>query len=118
MRLLTLKNCLLARRKKRMLEMHSRIAKLSYFLLLIACFNLKAEGFSQTVTLTLKNVPLKTVFDEIEKQTSFNFIYTKDLLKEAKPVTIQVTNERLEKVLSACFQDQPITYTITDQYII
>src|SRR5260370_34469931 len=92
--------------------------KLFIFLVAATCFQASAKRYSQTIALSLKNANIKSVFDEIEKQATVNFIYTTDLLQKAKPITINVSNEKLEKVLELCFQGQPITYTVSDQFII
>ncbi|MES2775172.1 MAG: SusC/RagA family TonB-linked outer membrane protein [Bacteroidota bacterium] len=89
----------------------------SGFLLLLFCLLMAKQGLSQGVTLSLKNVTLEKVFDEIKKQTAYSFVYSKTVLAKAKPVDVNVTNASIDRVLSICFKDQSLTYSITDKYI-
>lgn len=73
---------------------------------------------SQTVTLTVKDAPLETVFSEIQKQTGYNFIYTKEDLSGSHPVTLDVKDALLEQVLVNCFKEQPLRYTILDNQVV
>ncbi len=95
-----------------------RIMKLTAFLLLIICLHASAKTFSQEITLSLKNVNLETVFKEVQKQTTYRFVYTNEQLENAIKVTIQVKNETLGTVLGLCFKNQPLTYTIEEKNII
>lgn len=95
-----------------------RVVKLIVGLSFCAVLTASAEASSQTVTLSVKNVSLKKVFTEIEKQTKYSFIYRDDILQNTKPISINVNNAELEKVLTLCFQDQPVTFNIVDSYII
>lgn len=92
--------------------------KLIAFLMLAACLQLSAAGFSQTITLSEKNAPLEKVFTEIKKQTGYDFFYETKLLRQAGTVDIHVTNAGLEEVLTIVFKDKPITYTIVEKTIL
>jgi len=95
-----------------------RIMKLTAIILLAACLQVCAKGYSQTVTLSLKDAPLEKVFSAIEKQTGYYFTYTLELLQGTKPVNLDVKNASLQDVLAICLKDQPITYQIIDKAII
>lgn len=77
-----------------------------------------AAGFAQKISLSKSNAALKTVFREIKSQSGYNFLYTDNLLKNANPVTINVENTGLEKVLADIFKDQPLSYEIESKTII
>lgn len=77
-----------------------------------------AREQEQPITITLKNASLESVFTEIRKQTGINFIYTKDLLQRAAKVSIEVRNESLQKVMELVMKDQPLTYTLLDEYVV
>ncbi len=94
------------------------VMKLTAILVFVACLQVSAKGFGQTITLSLKDVPLEKVFKEIKKQAGYNFIYSKQQLENTKAIDIHVTNEKVEDVLALCFKDQPITYTIEDNYVV
>jgi len=77
-----------------------------------------ASGFSQTITISEKQVPLEKVFSEIRKQTAFSFAYTKSALAMSKPVSIDVHNASIEEVMSICLRGQGLSYRIIDNTII
>ena len=75
-------------------------------------------GYSQTVTMTVKNESLEKVFLEIQKQTGYGFAYKTEILKKGKAVDIDVKQASLEDVLAICMKDQPLSYTIVDRVIV
>jgi TonB-linked SusC/RagA family outer membrane protein len=89
--------------------------KLVGFFMLIACLHAGAKGFSQTVTLAGKDLPLRQVFDRIEDQTGYGIFIDKATLAESKPVTINFKDATIELVMKACLKEQPfpLTFTIT-----
>lgn len=94
------------------------IMKLTAILVLALCFQVRATGYSQTVTLSLENTPLQKVFAEITRQTGYQFIYTDSVLKAAPPVNVVVVEVDLKLALEACFKSLPLTYQINDKYIV
>jgi len=95
-----------------------RVMKLITFFLLAACITASANGYSQKVTLSEKDVPLEKVFKEIKKQTGFVFFYDEAWLQEAKKVSINVVNSPLEEVLNLCFKDQSLTFSIVGTTVV
>lgn len=92
--------------------------KLTAVLLIAICLQVSANGFSQTVTLREKNIPLTKVIEEIRRQTGYQFLYADETLRSATPISISVRKEPLEKVLALCFRDQSLSYTISENTII
>lgn len=88
-------------------------------ILLIATFvKTEAGGFAQTIDLSVDHAPLESVFKTIRKQTGFRFVYTKEEIRTANPVSIHVKSAALNQVLELCFREQPLAYVIEDGYII
>ena len=87
--------------------------RLSVILLTIAFLQVSASGNSQTVNFSGKNVPFKQVFKVIEQQTGYVFFYDVALIRQAKPVTIQLKDAALEGALNTIFKDQPLTLQTT-----
>src|SRR5471030_2290625 len=88
-------------------------------LLLTAVFFLLSEAaFSQKVTLSEKNAPLKEVFEKISSQTGFDFLVSTENLKLAKPVTVDVQNEELKRVLEKIFAGQPLDFVIQEKMVV
>lgn len=94
------------------------IMRLTATFLLIATLHVSAAGFSQTVTISQKNARLEDIFNILQRQTGYNFMFNSHMLAKAKRVTIQVRNATVEEVLPLCFKDQPFSYIIQDNTII
>src|SRR6266536_2457081 len=85
-----------------------RIMKLAAFLLFAAAMHVSAKGLTQDkITLSLKNAPLEKVFDAIETQSGFVFIYKNETVKDKK-VSIQVTNVSLAAASDECLRGQAL----------
>jgi len=93
--------------------------KLAAFFMLVGCLHAGAKGFSQTITLTGRNLPLRQVFDRIEDQTGFGILIDRQTLAASRPVTINVKDATIEQVMRTCLKDQPfpLTFTITGHTI-
>jgi hypothetical protein len=95
-----------------------RIMKLLAIMLLTACIQVSAKGYSQLITVSGKNVSLEKVFKKIERQSDYVFFYDEDGLQQAKLVSLSVKNASLTEVLEQCFRDQPIHYNIVGKTIV
>ncbi|MGX5817651.1 TonB-dependent receptor [Chitinophaga lutea] len=84
--------------------------KLTAFVLLAACLHVSAAGYSQVVSLSMKNAPLRSVFAEIISQTGISIIYNENALRQTSPVSIQVKNMQVKDVLDICLKGQPVMY--------
>lgn len=87
-------------------------------MLCMACLQLKASTYAQTITLHTKNTSLEQIFQVIERQSGFVVLYNYDELKRARPVTISADNMEMTKLLDKLFAEQPFTYTIEDKTIL
>ena len=92
--------------------------KLTTALILFACLELSASGNAQTITLSREKSPLEKIFRDIRKQTGYNFVYTSDMLRRTKNVSVNVKDMQLDDFLKAIFRDQPVTYYSIDDKII
>ncbi|QEH41487.1 TonB-dependent receptor [Chitinophaga sp. XS-30] len=92
--------------------------KLSAIILLSACLQVSAKGYSQRVTLSERNASLEKVFRYIEKQTGYVFFFDQQLLDQAKKVTVTLKRSSLEHALEAALSDQPFSYTIVGKNIV
>src|SRR5882724_6530377 len=95
--------------KRRLLTKTLLIMKFTAILLLAAMLQVSARSYSQQVTLSMKEAPLEQVFRVIRQQTGYSFVYNDRLMKNTRPVTLEVNNAPLEDVLQACFKNQPVT---------
>lgn len=95
-----------------------RIMKLTAVLLFVACLQVSARGFSQKVTIKAENIPVQRVFEEIRRQTGYQFFYADEVLAQARNVSINIRRGTIEQVLAQCLENQQLAYTITDNTII
>ncbi len=94
------------------------IMKLTFVLIVATILQASAVGYAQKITLSKKNTSLEQVFWSISNQSQYEFIYDTEMLKEAKPVDVELKNSSLERVLAICFEGQPLTYTIKNNLVI
>ncbi|WP_343703257.1 TonB-dependent receptor [Chitinophaga sp.] len=92
--------------------------KLTVVLMIAALMEVSASSYAQKMTLSAKEITLRDVFHQIRKQTGYNVLWNVDILKDAKPVALQVTDATAEEVLKKCFANQPFTYTIRQHTIV
>lgn len=92
--------------------------KLTTVLIIAACLQVSAKGYSQKVSLNGTDIPLQKVFEEIRKQTGYQFFYADEVLVTAKNVSLNIRKATIPEVLDICFQNQQLTYTITENTII
>jgi len=70
------------------------------------------------VTLELKKVTLKTVFNQIENQTDFTFFYENDIVDSNKKVSINADNMSVDKVLEQVLSETDVVFKIIDKQIV
>jgi len=91
--------------------------KLTTIFMLIVCIHVNARGFSQTVSFSGKDVSLQSVFSSLEKQTGLSFFFNYALLKDAKPVTLEVRDVSIEDALKEVLKDEGLDFYRTGKTI-
>ena len=92
--------------------------KITALLLFVTFLQVSAGSFAQNVTLSEKNASLSKVFDHIRQQTGYDFLVNKSVLKNSKPIDLQIKNAGLEDVLEKIFADQPLEYKIVNRLVL
>ncbi|MBS1604683.1 MAG: SusC/RagA family TonB-linked outer membrane protein [Bacteroidetes bacterium] len=92
--------------------------RLTAILLLAAFLQVSANGLSQGITLNLKKASLEKVMAELERQSGYHFLYTKNELDKSAKVDVTVSDVDLVTALAACFRDQPFEYSVVDSNIV
>jgi TonB-dependent starch-binding outer membrane protein SusC len=87
-----------------------KVMRLTGILITVACIQLSAHSYSQAVSFSGQNVPLQAVLASIEKQTGYSFFFNTALLKDTKPVSLEVSNATLEEVLNTILKGQELDY--------
>ncbi len=70
-----------------------------------------------TLSLNLQNATLEEFTRKVETATGFSFVYSEEV-KLARPITLKVSKQPLQKVLEQAFTGQPVTYQITGKHIL
>jgi TonB-dependent starch-binding outer membrane protein SusC len=92
--------------------------KFTALLILATCLQLQANTYAQTITLNVKNSPLEFVLAQLKKQSGYQFFYKDAALRNAKPVTLEVSNRPFEEVLNLCLKDQPLSWSIVKKTVV
>ena len=95
-----------------------RVMKLTVFLLFFALTQVCAEGYAQEITYKGKNITLKQVFNEINKQTGYNVFWSSGIIANAPRMDVNFENTPLRVVLETCLQRAHLTYSIEEKSII
>ena len=94
------------------------VMKLTALLMTVLFLQVHAAGTAQNVTISGKEIPLKTVFTAIKQQTGYGIFYNKEILQNTRPVTLSAYNMPLQELLQLVFRDQPVSFTIQEKTII
>lgn len=86
--------------------------RLLTIILFATSLTVSAKSFSQNITLSVKGLPLKQLFQAVEKQTGYVFFYNQQLLNNTKPVTISARDMLLEEFLQLILRDQQLGFRI------
>ena len=89
-----------------------RIIHLLAIVLALTAFARPASG--QTVSVSVKGVPLKDAIPMIERQTGYNFFYSTALPYMESPVTVELKDKTFAQVLEAVFSGQRIEYRVLE----
>jgi TonB-linked SusC/RagA family outer membrane protein len=92
--------------------------KLTAIILLSASLHVSASGFSQSISLKVRNVSLEEVFKEIRKQSGYVFFYKADLLKGTPKISLTAKRAGLAEILDKCLYGLPLNYVIIDNTIV
>ncbi|HXO74381.1 MAG TPA: SusC/RagA family TonB-linked outer membrane protein, partial [Puia sp.] len=92
--------------------------KLSVILLFVAVLHVSARGFAQKITLSEKDVPLKTVLADLRKLSHYDFIFTDEQLHNARVAELNVKTAEIKDVLDQLLKGLPLTYVIDGRTVI
>lgn len=91
-----------------------RIMKLTLIALLVFTTGLGASVHSQTMRVHIhaRNVPTRTVLDQIEAQTDYLFIYDRDEVDLERKTSVEAENRTVAEVLSEVFAPTSVVYAM------
>ena len=95
-----------------------RVMKLTASLIIIASLHVCANGYGQNVTIVGKDMTLDKIFKTIHRETGYQFIYEQALVRKVQPMTLDAVNVPLEELLTRCFQQGNLSFTIRNNAIV
>jgi len=88
------------------------IAMIAFFL------QVSAGSYAQRITLNERNASFETIINSIQAQSGYDFIGNTNLIKNARPISIHVTQVSLKEALDLCFADQQLVYVLKDRTVV
>lgn len=85
---------------------------------MFAAMGVQAQSIEQPVTIKVSKNNLKEFFKEVEKQSSFTFVYRDIILDEKQDITINVSQKPLESVLKQVLDPKGLTYQVSNKTIV
>lgn len=82
-----------------------RVMKLIVFFMFAACLQVSANGYSQKISISGKDVSLEKVCKEIERQSGYLFWYESGLLNSSIKVSVSLKDADVNTVLDATFKE-------------
>lgn len=85
---------------------------------LITCMQVSGRASGQQVTLSLKDAPLETAFKAIERQTQYVFFFPSRVVKDKKPVTLELKQADFRTAMERILEGQGLTYLLSENSVI
>lgn len=96
------------------------IMRLTLFFMMCFIVTVQANSYSQStkLSMSLRNVSVEDVFNEIEQNTEFIFFYQDQSVDLNRKVRIKANNDRIEEVLEQLFEGTNNKWAIEDRQIL
>jgi TonB-linked SusC/RagA family outer membrane protein len=94
------------------------LMKLTIAMLLIATLQVSAHVTAQNISLNLKNAGLKTALKQIERKSSFRFLYNEEVMSSNQLVNIEVTNMPVADVLNRVLSTSNLGYKVLNNNLV
>ena len=97
-----------------------KIMRVFLVLMIGFTFSLSASSFAQQerVSLDMKNVTVKMLFDEIQRQTDLHFLFNTEQTNQLGKLSIKVESETVENVLKRIFEGTDLVYNFRGNIIV
>ncbi len=96
------------------------IMKLILILTIVMGIQIQASVYSQTTLLSLKvkETSIRKVLTELEESSKFKFFYNEDFINVDMPVSIKVSDNRVDEILDKILTETDIDYKVLDNNMI
>ncbi|MDR6784841.1 TonB-linked SusC/RagA family outer membrane protein [Pedobacter africanus] len=92
--------------------------RLTIVIMTMLLMQVSARSTAQKVSLSENNTSILQVFNLLRSQTGYDFLYSDEILKLAKPVTLYVKDKPLADVLNSIFEKQELVYVLKNKAVI
>ncbi|MDA3822048.1 MAG: carboxypeptidase-like regulatory domain-containing protein [Bacteroidales bacterium] len=94
--------------------------KFHIILFILLLFGMSTSSFGQEKKLTLnhEDASMRTVLNDIEKQSGFIFSYSSRLFEDEERISVQVKDASLEAAIQMVFRTKKIRFAILEQQIV
>jgi len=94
------------------------IMRLTTVILIATFMQVSAATFGQRITLNEQKSSIENVLRKIRSQTGYDFLFDRNLVKNAGEVNIEVRNATLEETMKSLFSNLPLTYNIDGKIVV
>ena len=97
------------------------MSKWIFLFVLLGMLNARGAVYSQNeqqVSISMRNAYLKDVLWEIERQTTFVFMYSQDDLDRVGKIDVEAKKLTIGEILSKCLKGTGLTYVIQNEVIV
>lgn len=95
------------------------IMRLTAFFIVAATLQVSAAGFSQEkVSVNFQNVRLDRALKEVEKKSSFHFVYSNLVLTDKSKVTLQANDIMVVDLLERLLEGTPLTFSVLSNNLV
>jgi TonB-linked SusC/RagA family outer membrane protein len=95
-----------------------RIMRLTIIIITCCLMQVSAAGYGQNITLKRANTTLEKVFEEIRKQSGYDFFYDADLSLGNKKISLELKNADIDGALKIALSGHPYTYAIENKTVV
>ena len=92
-----------------------RMMKIALVFVFLSVSSLFASVNAQRVSIELKNVSLREIFEQVKKQTGMSFMYSNDDIRHLQKRDFKMTDADVETIMEACLE-AGVNYLDTANY--
>jgi TonB-linked SusC/RagA family outer membrane protein len=94
------------------------IMRLTTVILIATFMQVSAATFGQRITLNEQKSSIENVLRKIRSQTGYDFLFDRNLVKNAGEVNIEVRNATLEETMKSLLNSLPLTYNVNGKIVV
>ena len=93
---------------------------LKIFFLFMCVMPASASIYSQNTKLdvSVENYSLERVFEQIESQSEFTFLYSVDDVDDYLDISVDIKGKSVEEILEKCLDNTSLTYEVEDKLVV